>query len=81
MPLNLSRRLASPSSDGLTAAQLAQTLQKLKIEGVSILLAEHNLNFARTVCDRAYIVYQGSTCHESAIDHLSQEAYEKYCAL
>ena len=71
-------------SEGLAPViveQLAQTLQKLKIEGVSILLAEHNLNFARTVCDRAYIVYQGSTCHESAIDHLSQEAYEKYCAL
>jgi branched-chain amino acid transport system ATP-binding protein len=71
-------------SEGLAPVivqQLGQTIQRLKSEGVSILLAEQNLNFARTVCNRAYIVYQGSVCHESGIDSLSQEAYEKYCAL
>ena len=71
-------------SEGLAPViveQLSHTIQRLKSEGVSILLAEQNLNFARFVCDRAYIVYQGSVCHESAIDRLSQEAYEKYCAL
>ncbi len=71
-------------SEGLAPViveQLAQTIQRLKSEGVSVLLAEQNLNFARIVCDRAYIVYQGSVCHESAIDSLSREAYEKYCAL
>jgi branched-chain amino acid transport system ATP-binding protein len=71
-------------SEGLAPVivdQLAETIQRLKTEGVSILLAEQNLNFARYICDRAYIVYQGSTCHESIIDNLSQEAYEKYCAL
>jgi ABC-type branched-subunit amino acid transport system ATPase component len=44
-------------------------------------LAEQNLNFARYICDRAYLIYQGSVCHESSIDELSEEAYEKYCAL
>lgn len=71
-------------SEGLAPViveQLGRTIQRLKSEGVSILLAEQNLNFARNICDRAYIVYQGSVCHESAIDDLSQEAYEKYCAL
>jgi branched-chain amino acid transport system ATP-binding protein len=71
-------------SEGLAPViveQLAQTIQRLKSEGVSILLAEQNLNFARYVCDRAYILYQGSVCHESTIESLSQEAYEKYCAL
>jgi branched-chain amino acid transport system ATP-binding protein len=71
-------------SEGLApviVAQLADTIQTLKDEGVSILLAEQNLNFARFVCDRAYIIYQGSVCHESTIDNLSDEAYEKYCAL
>ena len=61
--------------------QLAETIQRLKTEGVSILLAEQYLNFARYICDRAYIVHQGSTRHESTIDNLSQEAYEKYCAI
>ena len=71
-------------SEGLAPVivdQLAETIQRLKAEGVSILLAEQNLNFARYICDRAYIVYQGSTRHESTIDNLSQEAYEKYCAI
>ena len=71
-------------SEGLAPVivdQLADTIQTLKNEGVSILLAEQNLNFARFICDRAYIIYQGSVCHESTIDNLSDEAYEKYCAI
>ena len=71
-------------SEGLAPVivdQLAKTLLKLKQEGVSILLAEQNLNFAKFVCDRAYIIYQGSVCHESTIDSLSGEEYEKYCSI
>ena len=71
-------------SEGLAPVivdELANTIQKLKDEGVSILLAEQNLNFARFICDRTYFIYQGSICHESTIDDLSDEAYEKYCAL
>ena len=71
-------------SEGLAPViveQLAKTLQRLKSEGVSILLAEQNLNFARYVCDRAYIIYQGAVCHESAINEMSSEAYEKYCSI
>jgi branched-chain amino acid transport system ATP-binding protein len=61
--------------------QLALMIQKLKSEGVSIMLAEQNLNFARHICDRAYIIYHGAIRHESTIDELSDEVYEKYCAL
>jgi branched-chain amino acid transport system ATP-binding protein len=71
-------------SEGLAPVivdQLADTIQTLKNKGVSILLAEQNLNFAKFICDRAYIIYQGSVCHESTIDNLSAEAYEKYCAI
>ncbi len=71
-------------SEGLAPVivdQLAITIQKLKDEGVSILLAEQNLNFARYICDRAYLIYRGRVCHESTIDELSEEAYAKYCAL
>ena len=71
-------------SEGLAPVivdQLADIIQTLKDRGVSILLAEQNLNFAKFICDRAYIIYQGSVCHESTIDNLSDEAYEKYCAL
>jgi branched-chain amino acid transport system ATP-binding protein len=71
-------------SEGLAPViveQLAQTIQKIKSEGVSIIIAEQNLNFAKFVCDRAYIVYQGRVCYESAMEELSDEVYEKYCAL
>ncbi len=71
-------------SEGLAPVivdQLAITIQKLKDEGVSILLAEQNLNFARYICDRAYLIYQGSICHESDIDSLSMDEYEKYCSI
>ena len=71
-------------SEGLAPVivdQLAITIQKLKEEGVSVLLAEQNLNFARFICDRAYLIYQGSICHESDIDSLSNNEYEKYCSI
>jgi branched-chain amino acid transport system ATP-binding protein len=71
-------------SEGLAPVivkQLAQTIRKIKSEGISVLMAEQNLNFARSVCDRVCIVYQGSIRYQSAIDDLPQEVYEKYCAL
>lgn len=71
-------------SEGLAPVivdQLADTIQTLKDKGVSILLAEQNLNFAKYICDRAYIIYQGRVCYESPIDTFSNEEYEKYCAL
>jgi branched-chain amino acid transport system ATP-binding protein len=71
-------------SEGLAPVivdQLALTIQKLKDKGVSILLAEQNLKFARFICDRAYLIQHGSVCHESTIDALSGEVYEKYFAL
>ena len=71
-------------SEGLAPViveQLSETIQTLKSEGVSVLLAEQNLNFARATCDRAFIIYQGSVRFESSMDELSQEIYEKYCAL
>jgi branched-chain amino acid transport system ATP-binding protein len=71
-------------SEGLAPVivdQLAITIEKLKNQGVSILLAEQNLNFARFICSRAYIIYQGTVCHESSIATLSEEEYEKYCSI
>ncbi len=61
--------------------QLLTTIRRLKSEGISILMAEQNLNFARSISDRACIVYQGKIRYQSPIAELSQAAYEKYCAL
>ena len=61
--------------------QLAKTIGKLKGDGVSVLMAEQNLNFAKEVCDRSYIIQQGRIHHESAIGDLSPETYGKYLSI
>jgi len=71
-------------SEGLAPVivdQLGNIIRKLKSEGVSILLAEQNLSFAKRICDRAYLVYHGSVRHESRLDQLDNETYEKYCSV
>ncbi len=71
-------------SEGLAPVivdQLAVTIRKIKNEGVSILLAEQNLSFAKRICDRAYLIYHGSVCHESPLDQLDNDEYEKYCSI
>lgn len=71
-------------SEGLAPVivdQLGITIEKLKGEGVSVLMAEQNLSFAKLFCDRAYLVYQGRACHESPLDQLDDAEYEKYCSI
>ena len=71
-------------SEGLAPVileQLAKTIVKLKTEGVAVLMADQNLNFAKTVCDWAYIIQQGRICHESTINELSRETCEKYLSV
>jgi len=71
-------------SEGLAPVivdQLAQTIRKIKAEGVSVILAEQNLNFAKYVCDRAYVIQQGRICHESTIGDLSPDLLEKYLSI
>jgi branched-chain amino acid transport system ATP-binding protein len=68
-------------SEGLAPvilSELSKTVAKLKAEGVAVLMAEQNLNFAQAVCDRAYIIQQGRIRHASTISDLSRETYEKY---
>jgi len=68
-------------SEGLAPViveQLSEIIGKLKMAGVSVLLAEQNLSFAEAVCQRAYIVQQGRICHESPMHELSSEIREKY---
>jgi len=71
-------------SEGLAPViveQLAKTIGKLKGDGVSVLMAEQNLNFAKEVCDRSYIIQQGRMRHESTISDLSPETYGKYLSI
>jgi len=71
-------------SEGLAPVivdQLGNTITRLKQEGVSILLAEQNLNFARAICDRVFIVDHGHVCFDDAISNLSDEVCELHLAV
>ncbi len=71
-------------SEGLAPVivdQLANTIKNLKDNNVTVLLAEQNLNFARRICDRAFIVDHGRVCHESTITDLTDDVCEMYLAV
>ena len=71
-------------SEGLAPViveELGRTIHRLKSEGVSVLLAEQNLYFARSICDRVHIVDHGSICFMNTIEELSDEVCEKYLAV
>jgi branched-chain amino acid transport system ATP-binding protein len=44
-------------------ASVAATIRTLKREGLSVLLCEQNLRYARLVADRACIIEKGRLCH------------------
>jgi branched-chain amino acid transport system ATP-binding protein len=51
--------------------QMAQMILALKAEGVSILLSEQNMHFAKLVSDRAYVLEKGQVCFEGSMAELS----------
>ncbi len=64
----------------LIVEQMANTIVALKTEGLSILLSEHNIRFARLVSDRVYVLEKGQirwhgTMAELADNHEVQRAY------
>jgi branched-chain amino acid transport system ATP-binding protein len=54
--------LLDEPSEGLApkiVEDMANTILELKKEGLSVMLSEQNLHFARLVCDRAYLIEKG----------------------
>jgi branched-chain amino acid transport system ATP-binding protein len=54
----------------LIVEQMANTIVELKREGLSILLSEQNIHFARLVADRAYVLEKGEIRWQGATDAL-----------
>ncbi|CAM5773782.1 ABC transporter ATP-binding protein [Labrys miyagiensis] len=75
--------LLDEPSEGLApkiVEDMARAILALKREGLSILLSEQNLHFARLIADRAYVIESGSirysgTMTELAADHAVQTEY------
>jgi branched-chain amino acid transport system ATP-binding protein len=54
----------------LIVEQMADTIVELKKEGLSILLCEQNIHFARLVSDRAYVIEKGQICWQGTMTQL-----------
>ena len=62
----------------LIVEQMANTIVELKKEGLSILLSEQNLHFARLVSDRAYLLEKGQIrWHGSMAELMQSEDVQK----
>jgi branched-chain amino acid transport system ATP-binding protein len=53
--------------------QMAQTLLEIKAKGLTVLLSEQNLHFARIVADRAIIIEGGSAVFDSTFEDLETQ--------
>jgi branched-chain amino acid transport system ATP-binding protein len=57
----------------LIVENVAATIRELKREGLSVLLCEQNLRYARLVADRAYIIEKGRACHAGTMAGLDAD--------
>ena len=58
----------------LIVEQMANTIVELKREGLSILLSEQNIHFARLVTDRAYVLEKGQIRWSGAMTDLANDS-------
>jgi len=54
----------------LIVEQMANTILELKKQGLSILLSEQNIHFARLVSDRVYVLEKGQIHWQGSVDEL-----------
>lgn len=69
--------LLDEASEGIApkiVEQMAEAITLLKREGVSVLLSEQNLHFARLISDRCYILEKGITQFSGTIAELDSRA-------
>jgi branched-chain amino acid transport system ATP-binding protein len=52
---------------------VAASIRELKREGLSVLLCEQNLRFARMVADRACVIEKGRQCYQGGLDGLDAD--------
>ena len=65
--------LLDEPSEGLSpkiVEQMVDAILTMKKEGVSMIVSEQNLHFARLICDRAYIIERGRICFSGTMTEL-----------
>jgi branched-chain amino acid transport system ATP-binding protein len=68
--------LLDEPSEGLAPViveQMARTIRELKTQGLTVLLCEQNLHFARQVADRAYVIEKGHVRRSGRMDEIREE--------
>jgi len=78
--------LLDEPSEGLApliVQNLAQVIERIRGEGVTILLADQNLKFCRRTSDRGYILEKGMIQHQGMMDAIwqNEEIVKKYLAV
>ena len=53
---------------------MAKTIRELKREGLSVLLCDQNLRFARLFADRACVIEKGRICHSGTMAEMDADA-------
>src|SRR6266567_105658 len=70
---NPSLVLLDEPSEGLSpkiVEQMVEAILTMKREGVSIVVSEQNLHFAKLISDRAYIIERGRICFSGTMREL-----------
>lgn len=52
--------------------QMVNALQVMKMEGLSILISEQNLDVCESICDQAYVIKQGELFWSGPMSHLRE---------
>ncbi|MDA1116685.1 MAG: ABC transporter ATP-binding protein [Proteobacteria bacterium] len=68
--------LLDEPSEGLAPViveQMVRTIRELKTQGLTVLLCEQNLHFARQVADRAYVIEKGQLRGSGTLDEVREE--------
>jgi branched-chain amino acid transport system ATP-binding protein len=68
--------LLDEPSEGLApiiVEQMANTIRELKSEGLTVLISEQNLHFARLVADRAIIIEKGEIRYTGTMEELAAD--------
>lgn len=73
-------------SEGLSPLMvrtLVEAIRQIRQEGVTLLLADQNLKFARRVADRGYIIEKGNIRYAGRLEELwaNAEVVRKYLAV
>jgi len=74
---NPSLVLLDEPSEGLSpkiVEQMVEAIATMKREGLSLLVSEQNLHFARLISDRAYIIERGRICFSGTMTELDARA-------